>query len=57
VRAGQPFGLVAFYLLEPECEDGLAQWSFFDSILAARAEFPVVRITKPATLKSHAVHD
>jgi hypothetical protein len=57
VRAGQPFGLLAFYLLEPESEDGLAQWSFFDNILAAHADFPVVRITVPATLRSHAVRD
>lgn len=53
VRAGQPRGLAAFYLLEPESEDGLAQWSFFDGILGAHADFPVVRVTKPATLKSH----
>jgi len=57
VRAGQPYGLAAFYLLEAESEDGLARWSFFDNILKAGAEFPVVRITKPATLRSHAVRD
>jgi hypothetical protein len=53
VRAGQPRGLAAFYLLEPESEDGLAQWSFLDGILAAHADFPISRITKPVTLKSH----
>jgi hypothetical protein len=57
VRAGQPFGLLAFYLLEPECEDGLAQWSFLDNILAAHSDFPVVRITTPATIRSHAARD
>jgi len=57
VRAGQPFGLAAFYLLEPESEDGLAQWSFFDGILAAHADFPIMRITKPATLHAHAVRN
>jgi hypothetical protein len=57
VRAGQPYGLAAFYLLEAESEDGFARWSFFDNILKAGAEFPVVRITKPATLRSHAVRD
>jgi hypothetical protein len=57
VRAGQPFGLLAFYLLEPESEDGLAQWSFLDNILVAHADFPVVRIAVPATLRSHAVRD
>jgi dipeptidyl-peptidase 4 len=57
VRAGQPYGLLAFYLLEPLSEDGLAQWSFYDDILAAGKEFPIVRITKPATLRTHAVRD
>jgi hypothetical protein len=51
VRAGQPFGLLAFYLLEPESEDGLMQWSFYDGIVAAHADFPVLRITKPATFR------
>ena len=57
VRAGQPYGLVAFYLLEPLSEDGLAQWSFYDGILAAHAPFPIVRVTQPATLHSHPARD
>jgi hypothetical protein len=57
IRAGQPYGLAAFYLLEPESEDGLMQWSFFDGIVAAHADFPVARVTKAATLRTHAVHD
>lgn len=57
VRAGQRYGLLAFYLLEPESEDGLAQWSFYDGILAAGNDFPVSRITKPSAFRSHVVHD
>ncbi|HEY9230329.1 MAG TPA: hypothetical protein VIP11_26995, partial [Gemmatimonadaceae bacterium] len=57
IRAGQPYGLAAFYLLEPESEDGLMQWSFFDGIVSAGAEFPVVRIVKPATVRSHAARN
>lgn len=57
VRAGQPYGLLAFYLLEPQSEDGLAQWSFFDGILASHTDFPIMRITKPITARSHAVRD
>jgi hypothetical protein len=52
VSAGQPRGLAAFYLLEPESEDGLAQWSFFDGILAAHADFPVLRVVKPSTFRA-----
>jgi hypothetical protein len=50
VRASQPFGLLAFYLLEPEGEDGLLQWGFFEGLLAPHAKYPVTRIVKPATL-------
>jgi hypothetical protein len=57
VRAGQPYGLLAFYLLEPQSEDGLAQWSFFDDILTAHNEFPIMRVTRPMTARSHAVRD
>jgi hypothetical protein len=57
VRAGQPRGLAAFYLLEPESEDGLAQWSFFDGILAAHSDFPVVRVVKPATFRAKAARN
>jgi dipeptidyl-peptidase-4 len=54
VRAGQPFGLLAFYLLEPESEDGLLQWSFYDGIVSSHTSFPVLRVTKPATLRTKA---
>lgn len=57
VRAAQPYGLEAFYLLEPESEDGLAQWSFFDNIMTAHADFPIVRITKPAVIRSRVVRN
>ncbi|MGH7616747.1 MAG: M14 family zinc carboxypeptidase [Gemmatimonadaceae bacterium] len=55
VRAAQPYGLAAFYLLEPESEDGLMQWSFLDGIAASHADFPIARVTKAATLRTHAV--
>jgi hypothetical protein len=53
IRAGQPLGLLAYYLLEPESDDG------FQSVLgdrfAAGREFPVLRVTVPATLSTTAV--
>jgi hypothetical protein len=57
VRAGQPFGLVAFYLLEPLSEDGLMQWSFYDGIVAPHTDFPIIRITQPATFRTRVVRD
>jgi hypothetical protein len=53
VPAGQPYGLLVFYLLEPESDDGLAP--FMDGVLAGGREFPVVRIVEAATLSARAV--
>lgn len=53
VRAGQPLGLLAFYLLEPESDDGLT--SFLDGLVAVGAEFPVARITAPVSLHTRPV--
>jgi hypothetical protein len=53
VRAGQPSGLLAFYLLEPESDDGLM--SFLDAVMARGREYPVVRIAAPATLTTRLV--
>ena len=53
VPAGQPYGLLAFYLLEAESDDGLAP--FMNAVLAAGREFPVVRITQVATLSARPV--
>ena len=57
VRGGQPFGLVAFYLLEPESEDGLMQWSFYDGIVEPHTDFPVLRVTKPAAFRARAARN
>jgi hypothetical protein len=50
VRASQPYGLLAFHLLEPEGDDGLLQWGFFEGLVASHRTYPVLRITKPAVL-------
>ncbi|HEX4614039.1 MAG TPA: S9 family peptidase, partial [Urbifossiella sp.] len=51
VRANQPLGALAAYLLEPGAEDGLTTWNFFDTGLTPGADFPVLRLaTIPAVL-------
>jgi hypothetical protein len=45
VRTTQPLGRLAFYLLEPESDDGLTTWNFFDSALQVGAPHPVVKST------------
>jgi dipeptidyl aminopeptidase/acylaminoacyl peptidase len=46
VRTGQALGTLAAYLLEPESEDGLATWNFFDDVVAEGKDFPVLRLPK-----------
>jgi len=44
VSTAQPRGALIVYLLEPESEDGLATWNFFDADLKKGGRFPVTRI-------------
>lgn len=46
VPADQRLGVVAVYLLEPESEDGLVRWNYFDAALKVGEEFPVYRCTR-----------
>lgn len=44
VRLAQPLGRLAAYLLEPESDDGLFNWNFFDEWLAPGRPVPVRKI-------------
>src|SRR5262249_7891598 len=44
VRTAQRLGTLAAYLLEPQAEDGLCTWGFFDADLAEGKDFPAVRV-------------
>jgi len=44
VRLAQPLGLLAAYLLEPESDDGLTNWNFFDPWLEVGKPAPVRKI-------------
>jgi dipeptidyl aminopeptidase/acylaminoacyl peptidase len=50
VRTAQPLGTLAAYLLEPQSEDGLCTWNFFDDALAEGRDYPVLRLPAPAPL-------
>ncbi|HJU88577.1 MAG TPA: M14 family metallopeptidase [Gemmatimonadaceae bacterium] len=47
VPAAQPLAVLAAYLLEPESDDGLATWNFFDRSLSPGGEFPVLKLAEP----------
>jgi len=55
VKTAQPSGYLAAYLLEPESDDGLVVWNFFDRYLAGQwqrglSELPVYRLLEPVNL-------
>jgi hypothetical protein len=53
VRTSQPLGVLAMELLEPQSDDGLVTWNFWDAYLNEVTKTPgakpfmVVRVTKP----------
>ncbi len=44
VRTNQPLGVLAVYLLEPQSDDGVVTWNYFDAGAKAGAEFPILRL-------------
>jgi hypothetical protein len=50
VRTGQRVGNLVVYLLEPESDDGLARWEFFDGDVSIGEPFPVYRLPRPTPL-------
>ena len=52
VRAAQPLGTLAAYLLEPESDDGLTTWNFMDSYVEQGKVHPVYKVTGHVGLAS-----
>jgi hypothetical protein len=50
VRTAQRLGNLAVYLLEPESDDGLARWEYFDADVTVGQPFPVYRLPAPTPL-------
>ncbi len=44
IRAGQPLGILALYLLEPQSDDGLVTWNFVDPWLQPGNRYPITRV-------------
>ena len=49
VRAGQPLGILALYLLEPQSDDGFVTWNFMDAWLGAGGTYPLARVVDRIT--------
>jgi hypothetical protein len=50
VRGGQPLGILALYLLEPQSDDGLTTWNFLDQWLQPGQRYPIVRVVDRASM-------
>ncbi len=46
VYTAQPLGTLAVYLLDPESDDGLTTWNFFDAWLRAGVDHPVLAVER-----------
>ncbi|MCU0461749.1 MAG: M14 family metallopeptidase [Bacteroidales bacterium] len=57
IRSGQPLANLAAYLLEPQSNDGLMTWNYFDRYLVPQwgigyNPYPVYKIIEPIEIKS-----
>ena len=60
IRTAQPLASVAAYLLEPESDDGLVYWNYFDKYLVPQwgsgfNQFPVYRVLEKIDLETEPV--
>ena len=44
VDVSQPLGILAIYMLEPQTDDGLVTWNFFDAQLKTGGAYPVFKV-------------
>lgn len=52
IPANQRLGRLAFYLLEPESDDGLVTWNILEEGLEAGQTYPIYRVTDARRLKT-----
>ena len=49
--ADQPLARLAFYLIEPESDDGLVTWNIIEEGLAAGQTCPIYRVTNTTAIR------
>jgi len=52
IPANQPLARLAFYLIEPESDDGLVTWNVIDEGLAVGLTYPIYRVANAAVIKT-----
>ena len=48
IPANQPLARLAFYLIEPESDDGLVTWNVIEEGLAVGQTYPIYRVARRA---------
>ena len=56
VRAAQPLGTLAAYLVEPESDDGFVTWNFLDEYLQSGKTYPIHKLMRLAPFASRSWH-
>ena len=51
IPSNQPLARLAFYLIEPESDDGLVTWNILDEGLSAGLTYPIYRVTNTTGLR------
>jgi hypothetical protein len=51
IPAAQPLARLAFYLLEPESDDGLVTWNIIEDGLESGKTYPIYRVTDASRIK------
>ncbi|HYE87851.1 MAG TPA: M14 family metallopeptidase [Vicinamibacterales bacterium] len=51
IPANQPLARLAFYLVEPESDDGLVTWNYIEEGIAPGQTYPIYRVTGAPPLK------
>jgi hypothetical protein len=52
IPATQPLARLAFYLLEPESDDGLVTWNLIEDGLESGKTYPIYRVTDATRIKT-----
>ena len=53
IPANQPLARLAFYLIEPESDDGLVTWNILDEALEGADRYPILRSAGPLSPESY----
>lgn len=52
IPANQPLARLAFYLIEPESDDGLLAWGVIQDGIAAGQTYPIYRVASPTPIRT-----